>query len=91
MFKIHLVKRFEYTRTIAMLSPLIGTILLISYYSTLALLIALLAFAITFFLIRKTLFSYVFKLESEIHQKKLEAIKNDDFEIKDLLDRLYGD
>ncbi|ENY0893577.1 hypothetical protein ACFVGG_000006 [Enterobacter ludwigii] len=91
LFKIHLVKHFEYTRTIAILSPLIGTILLISYYSTLALLIALLAFAITLFIIRKTLISYVFKLESEIHQKKLEAIKNDDFETQDLLDRLYGD
>ncbi|MDN0114135.1 hypothetical protein [Yersinia intermedia] len=90
LFKIHLVKRFEYTRTIAMLSPIIGTVLLISYYSILALLIALIAFAITFFIICKTLGSYTFKIESEIRQKKLEAIKNDDFETQDLLDRLYG-
>ncbi|WP_421504980.1 hypothetical protein [Erwinia rhapontici] len=90
LFKIHLVKHFEYTRTIAMLSPLIGTFLLISYYSPLVLVIALLAFSITFFIIRKTLYSYVFKIQSEIHQKKSEAIKNDNFESKDLLDRLYG-
>lgn len=90
LFKIHLVKRFEYTRLMAMLSPLIGTVLLIFHYSILASIIGFISFVITAFIIHKTLNSYVFKIDSEIDRRKSEAIKNGDTETLNLLDRLYG-
>ncbi|MEL0578115.1 hypothetical protein AACK17_06130 [Pectobacterium punjabense] len=90
LYRIHLVKQFEYTRLMAMLSPLIGTSLLIFHYSILVSFISFISFAITAFIIYKTFNSYISKIDSEIHQKKLDAIKNDDTETLDLLDRLYG-
>ncbi|WP_153002049.1 hypothetical protein [Pantoea dispersa] len=90
LFKIHLVRKFEIVRTTAMVSPLIGTIFLILYYSVLALIICLIAFGITAFIINKTLSTYVLEIDNKIHEERLEAIEKDDFEKQDLLDRLYG-
>ncbi|KTS31446.1 hypothetical protein NS389_20555 [Pantoea dispersa] len=73
-----------------MVSPLIGTIFLILYYSVLALIICLIAFGITAFIINKTLSTYVLEIDNKIHEERLEAIEKDDFEKQDLLDRLYG-
>lgn len=91
LFKIHLVRKFEIVRTAAIISPLIGTIFLIMYYSVLALIISLIAFVITAYIINKTLGTYVLEINKKIHEERLKAIEKDDFEKLDLLDKLYGD
>ncbi|WP_426607250.1 hypothetical protein [Pantoea anthophila] len=91
LFKIHLVKKFEYVRSIAMLSPMLGTVLLVLYFSLLASLLSFIFFALTAFIIYKTFKSYIPRLESDIEQQKRETLDKGDFENHDLLERLYGD
>ncbi|RKR53692.1 hypothetical protein C7387_3161 [Yokenella regensburgei] len=90
MFKIHLNNKIEYARLIALLSPFIATLLLIFFYSILATILGIMAIAITGFIFYRAINHDLIKLESEIRKQWRNALKNDDIETLDRIERRYG-
>ncbi|MGY5466349.1 hypothetical protein [Citrobacter koseri] len=90
MFRIHLNNKMEYARLIALLSPFVATMLLISFYSILATIIGIVAIAITSFIFYRAINHDVVKLEGEIRKLWKNALDNDDLETLERIDRRYG-